>query len=227
MMVVPDVISKPNIIIPDIVPLIHLMQAGQLPLLHHIGSVVALVDVVVDEAGRGLSVSDAAILGQWIAAGLKTGSTHPVRVQQTEIGQALVLARRVEPAFLAPRAGEVAITEWLVAAIQGTTRPAIVLAENSRVSGIVANQAVDADIKVVTTRALLALAEGQGLLASAEAIWKVMLDRAAVTVSPARHARPSQEQLDEAARLTEAEVAARSPEQEAAITEALRDHGIE
>ena len=215
-----------GVIVADAKSLAYLVLAGQLFLLHAFGGTVLLVDVVTGEAAANLSSEDGAALACWIAAGADK-SSHPVRVDRTEIGQALLLARRAEPGFRAPRASEVAIVEWLVTAIQHTVRPVLVLTENSRVPGIVANQAVDADVSVVTTWALLALAEGQGLLASAEATWRVMLDRAAVTVSPARHARPSQEQLDEAARLIEAEVTARSPEQEAAITEMLQDHGIE
>ena len=92
---------------------------------------------------------------------------------------------------------------------------------------VLLNQATTTDVSVVTTRALLALAEEQGLLASAETAWKSMLDRAAITVSPSRCARPPQEQLEERVWLVEAGVAAHTPEQEAAIAETLRDYSIE
>ena len=217
---------RPDILVADATSLVYLVLAGQLSLLHEIGGAVFLVDVVAGEAAANLSWADAAALARWIAAG--TGeSSHLVRVTRTEMGQAMALARRSEPGFRAPRASEVAIREWLVTAIQDTVRPAIVLTENSRVPSIVASQAIRTNVSVVTTRALLALAEVQGHLASADTSWSVMLDRAAAALSSARCARLSQEQLDECERLIKAEVAARTPEQETAIMEALRDHGIE
>lgn len=185
-----DPTTRPDIVVADATSLAYLLLAGQLPLLHAIGGAVFLVDVVADEAASNLSRQNAAALARWIAAGA-TESSHPVRVAQTEIGQAIALARRSEPEFRAPRAREVAIGEWLVTSIQDTVRPAVVLTENSRVPGIVANQDVGADVSVVTTRAFLALAEEQGHLASANATWSTMLDRAAAALSSDRYARPS------------------------------------
>ena len=176
-------ITRPDIIVPDTTPLIHLALAGLLPLLHQLGGTVVLVDVVADEATRDLSKPGAEDLARWIAHGVPLGSNHPIRVERTETGQALDLARQTDPAFRAPNAGEAAVIEWLATTVQGTDRSIIVLYENGRVPGIIANQGMSANIAIITIRGFLKLAEGRGLIPSAGAAWEAVL-AAAPTANP-------------------------------------------
>ena len=126
-------VERPDIIVPDASPLIHLAQAGLLHLLHEVGRAVILVDVVVDEITRAPAKPGAETLHAWIGAGQQPGSNAPIRVETTETGRAIALARQVEPEFRMRHGGENAIIDWLVEELQGTDAAAIVLYENGRV----------------------------------------------------------------------------------------------
>ncbi len=169
--VLPPAIDRPDIVVPDTSPLIHLALAGELRLLHEIGGTVVIVDVVAGEAIRDLDKPGAVDLARWIEAGRTPGSNAPVRVEETETGRLLAAARKSDPDMRAPNAGEAAIVEWLATTVQGTDRATIVLYENGRVPAIVANQGIDADIDVITTRAFLEAAERRGLITSAAVTW--------------------------------------------------------
>ena len=178
-----DPIERPDIIVPDASPLIHLAQAGLLHLLHQVGQAVILVDVVVEEVTRDLAKPGAAAVKHWIEAGSRDGSNAPVRIVRTETGRAIELARIVEPGFTMRNGGENAIMEWLVDELHNTELAAIVLYENGRVPRVVAAQAIDADIDIITTRAFLELAQRRGLVASAEAAWSA-IQTVAETANP-------------------------------------------
>ena len=176
-----DPIERPDIVIPDAGPLIHLAQADALHLLHEIGGAVVIVDMVRYELTADLESREARRLQNWIAQGLEPGSNQPVRVDVTETGAAVRLARLVRPDFTMRTGGVVAMVEWLADKVSRTHHSAIVLSENKKVPKLIADQDLDAEIDVVTTRAFLALAEQRGLIASAEAIWNRSLEASPTT----------------------------------------------
>ena len=178
-----DPIERPDIIVPDASPLIHLAQAEMLPLLHQVGRAVILVDVVADEVTRNAEKPGAEALKDWISAGSRDGSNAPVRIVRTETGRAIELARIAEPGFTMRNGGENAIVEWLVDELDSTDAAAIVLYENGRVPRVVAAQAIDADIDILTTRAFLELAQRRGLIDSADTAWASIEGRG-LTASP-------------------------------------------
>ncbi|MFG1481041.1 hypothetical protein V5F53_20675 [Xanthobacter sp. V4C-4] len=174
-------IERPDIVIPDTGPLIHLSQVDALPLLHEIGGAVVIVDVVRYELTTDMTKPEAERIQQWIERGLEPGSNMPVRLELTETGEALRLARLVKPDFRMRNGGEVAMVEWLAEKVSGTDRTALVLYENGKVPKLIADQDLHADIDVVTTRAFLALAERRGLIPSAEALWRRIVESSPTT----------------------------------------------
>ena len=177
-------IGRPEIVIADTGPLIHLAQADALPLLHEIGSSVVIVDMVRHEATRDLSKPQAEVMEHWIAEGQKPGSNRPVRLDRTETGRAYGLAVQTDPDFRMKDGGETAIVQWLVEAVDATDLKTIVVYENGKVPAWIGNRNIDADIDVLTTRAFLSLAERRGLIGSAEAVWRKIED-ASPTTNPA------------------------------------------
>jgi hypothetical protein len=153
--VVPPPIAKPDIVVPDAAPLIHLAAAGLLHLLHEVGGVVVVVDMVAHEITRDRTKPGAELLGDWLAEGRLPGSNRPVRVEETETGRLYAAVLEARPDYRLRNGGETAIVEWLAERIAGTDRAVIVLYENGRVPTIVRNQSLDADIDVLTTRAFL------------------------------------------------------------------------
>ena len=164
-------IERPDIVIPDTGPLIHLAQANALHLLHEIGEAVIIVDLVRLELTHDLSKPEALRLQAWIEQGLQPGSNQPVRLEVTETGEALQLARLVKPDFKMRNGGETAMVQWLGEKVAGSRLQTLVLYENGKVPKMVRREGIDADIDVMTTRAFLALAEKRGLIASADDIW--------------------------------------------------------
>ncbi len=151
----PAPIDKPDIVVPDAAPLIHLAQAGLLDLLHEVGGSVVVVDMVAHEITCDPSKPGAVALQDWMAQGREPGSNRPVRVEETETGRLYAAVLETRPAYKLRNGGETAIVEWLAERIAGTDRAVIVLYENGRVPTIVRNQSLDADIDVLTTRAFL------------------------------------------------------------------------
>lgn len=151
----PVPIDKPDIVVPDAAPLIHLASAGLLHLLHEVGETVVVVDLVAHEITRDRTKPGAELLGDWLAEGRLPGSNRPVRVEETETGRLYAAVLEARPDYRLRNGGETAIVEWLAERIAGTDRAVIVLYENGRVPTIVRNQSLDADIDVLTTRAFL------------------------------------------------------------------------
>jgi predicted nucleic acid-binding protein len=176
-------INRPDIVIPDSEPLVHLAMVGELGLLHEIGGAVVIVDMVRHEIVQDLAKPGAAELQKWIEDGLAPGTNRPVEISVTETGAAFRLARLVEPEFRMRNAGEQAIINWLGEKLDGTDRRAIVVTENGKVPTAIRRQGIDADIDVLTTRAFLALAEHRQIIASADAIWQRIV-AAAPTTNP-------------------------------------------
>ena len=155
-------IQKPEIVIPDAGPLIHLAQANFLHLLYEAGGAVVVVDMVAHELTRDLSKPGAAELHAWMREGQALGSNAPVRVEETETGRLFRIALRAEPDLKLRNGGETAIVEWLAEKVAGTAKSVIVLYENGRVPNIIRNQSMDADIDVLTTRAFLEAMQKRG-----------------------------------------------------------------
>ena len=110
-------------------------------------------------------------LRDWLSAGQIVGSNAPVSVEETSTGRLFALARQVDPTVCARDTGERAIVDWLAEKVQGTDQAAMVVYENGRVPRIIANQGMDADIDVVTTRAFLQLTQQVGAAPSATDYW--------------------------------------------------------
>ncbi len=174
-------IERPDIVIPDTGPLIHLSQVDALPLLHEIGGAVVIVDVVRYELTADLTKPEAERIQQWIERGLEPHSNMPVRLELTETGEALRLAQLVKPDFRMRNGGEIAMVEWLAQKVAGTDKTALVLYENGKVPRLIEDQNLHADIDVVTTRAFLDLAERRGLIPSGEALWRRIVEASPTT----------------------------------------------
>ena len=160
---------KPTVILPDTVPLIHLAAGKSLHVLNALGRVV-VVDIVMLEATFFRDKPFASDVLAWIDAGRQPGSNQPVEIAETELGALYKLA--LEQGVKKPRnAGEIAIAEWLGDELGHIGGPAIVVYENGRVPAMLARDGVLATVAVLTTRNLLALAEKQGIVQDAEAIW--------------------------------------------------------
>ena len=173
---------KPTVILPDTTPLVHLAAVDSLHLLNDLGRVV-VVDVVVLEATYFQDKPYAREIEAWIEAGKTPGSNRPVEVAATELGPLyrLALDQHVKP----PRnAGEIAITEWLSDELRRLGGPALVVYENGRVPAMLAREGVRETIAVATTRSMLDLAQREGLIADAEALWTRLI-KVAPTANPA------------------------------------------
>ena len=155
---VPGPTRRPAVIVADADPLIQLAQAGALHLLHRVSRVVVIADLVADAATHGAGPSSAEVLRAWMEAGAQSGSAAPVRVEATETGCAVALARRVDPGFSLRRGGENAAVGWLVERLQDADAGTVVLHEGERVPRVVVGQGRGADLDVLTIRAFLALA---------------------------------------------------------------------
>lgn len=174
-------IERPDIVIPDSGPLIHLAIADELRLLHEIGGRVVIVDVVRQEVTGNLDKNGARKLQEWIEAGLIPGSNNPVEIAITETGSLLRLARLVDPQASARNAGERAIIDWLGDRLEGSEKNAIVVYENGKVPNMIARQGLDINVDVLTTRAFLTLAENRRIIPSAEKVWQRIVEIAPTT----------------------------------------------
>jgi len=173
---------KPTVILPDTTPLVHLAAVDALHLLNDLGRVV-VVDVVALEATYFQDKPYAQEIRAWIEAGEAPGSNRPVEVAPTELGPLykLALDQQVKP----PRnAGEIAIAEWLSDELRHLAGPALVIYENGRVPAMLAREGVAASVAVATTRNLLELAQREGLIPDAQALWARLI-KVAPTANPA------------------------------------------
>ena len=158
----PGPTRRPAVIVADASPLIQLAQAGALHLLHRVGRIVVVADLVADAATHGAGPSGAEALRAWMEAGSRPGSAAPVRVEATETGRTVALARRADPGFRLRNEGENTVVSWLVERLEDADAATVVLHEGDRVLRVVAGQGRGADLDVLTTRAFLALADESG-----------------------------------------------------------------
>jgi len=106
-----------------------------------------------------------------------------VEIAATELGPlcGLALERNVKP----PRnAGGIAIAEWPADELRHIGGQALVAYENGRVPAMLAREGVAGTVAVATTRNLLELAQSEGLVPDAEALWARTAE-AAPTANPA------------------------------------------
>ena len=182
----PPQIDRPDLIVPDTGPLIHLAQADALHLLHEIGARVVVADMVAFEATQDLSKPGARAIAAWIEAGSQPGSNAPVLVAATEIGELFLQARKSDPDIRPRKAGELAILEWLSSYVDHTDHAGhrvLIVYENGKIPRFVRETGLDLDTDVLTTRAFLELAQRRGVVASAEDYWQRIVE-AAPTANP-------------------------------------------
>jgi hypothetical protein len=173
---------KPTVILPDTAPLAHLAAGGALHILTSMGRVI-VVDVVALEATYDLTKPYAPEIAAWIAEGSKSGSNRPVEIADTELGSLYRLA--LDQGARPPRnAGEIAITNWLADALPGIGGPALVVYENGRVLNMLAREGIAEMVAVATTRNLIELAQQEGIIQDAAALW-ARIRTAVPTANPA------------------------------------------
>ncbi len=179
-------IERPDLIVPNPGPLIHLAQADALHLLHQIGGRVVVADMVALEATQDMARPGAAAIAAWIEAGGQAGSNAPVLVAPTEIGELFLKARQSDPAVRLRNAGELAILEWLGGYVDHGDHAGhhvLIVYESGRIPRFVRETGLDLDTDVLTTRAFLELAERRGVIASAADYWQRIVT-AAPTANP-------------------------------------------
>jgi len=175
---------RPDVIIPDTSPLIHLAAIGQLGLLHRIGRVI-VPDMVKDEAVLDPAKPWATELKRWFDEGERAGSNAPIEVPETETGKTVRLARQVDPTHRQRDAGERAILDWLADSLAVTPGPPVVIYENGRIPNMIAREGLGTTVIVATTRALLEFGERHALLIpdpdgstpSAEDLWQRLIQQ--------------------------------------------------
>jgi hypothetical protein len=161
---------KPTVVIPDAAPLIHLAAGDALTVLNAMGRVV-VPDIVQLEATYFRDKPYAAEIAAWIGAGQIAGSNQPVEVAETEIGGLYRLA--LDQDLPRPRnAGEIGIAAWLADNLAHVGGPALVVYENGRVPNMLTREGMAAVVAVATTRNLLMMAQDEGIIPDAEALWR-------------------------------------------------------
>lgn len=173
--------KRPEIIVPDTSPLIHLAAVDALSILTRLGQVI-IADMVVYEATADLSKPWAVEIASWIEEGTRKGSDAPIKIEKTETGETFRLALMTDPLHRMPNAGENAIIDWL--STKTEEHEAIVVYENGRVPRAIERQGFNTNIAVMTTRALLDLAEFVGIITSGEELWK-QIETAVPTINRA------------------------------------------
>ena len=161
-------IERPNIIVPDAGPLIHLAQADALHLLHQVGRRVVVTDMIAYEAIAGRSEPKAQDIQDWLNAGQAPGSNAPVSVETTDVGRAFLTALKADPEFRWKGVAEQAIVGWLNEQVDASENGLLIVYENGKVPRMIGGANVD----VLTTRALLELAERNEIVPSANAYWR-------------------------------------------------------
>jgi hypothetical protein len=173
---------KPTVVIPDAAPLIHLAAGDALNVLNGKGRVL-VPDIVRLEATYYLDKPYAREIAAWIEAGRQHGSNTPVEIGETEIGGLYRIA--LDQGLPRPRnAGEIGIATWLAANLARVGGPALVVYENGRVPGMLSREGVADVVAVATTRNMLRMAQEEGIIPDAEALWD-RITAAIPTANPA------------------------------------------
>ena len=165
---------RPTVVIPDAAPLILLAAGGALLVLNGMGRVV-VPDIVQLETTYNLDKPYAREIAAWIELGQAVGSNQSVEVAETEIGPLYRLA--LEQGLPRPRnAGEIGIAAWLAENLAHVGGPALVVYENGKVPGMLSREGVAEIVAVATTRNFLHMAEADGVVVDAEALWRRIID---------------------------------------------------
>jgi hypothetical protein len=164
-------LDRPDLIVPDTGPLIHLAQADALHLFHQVGGRVIVADMVAFEATQDVEKAGAREIAAWIEAGAQPGSNAPVLVAPTEIGELFRKAREADPDVRSRNAGELAILEWLGSYVDGANDAVLIVYENGKIPRFVRETGLDLDTDVLTTRAFLELTQRRGIIDSAAEWW--------------------------------------------------------
>ncbi|HXA22018.1 MAG TPA: hypothetical protein VNW90_06935 [Acetobacteraceae bacterium] len=173
---------KPTVVIPDAAPLIHLAAGDALTVLNGMGRVL-VPDIVQLEATYYLDKPYAREIAAWIEAGQQHGSNAPVAIAETEIGGLYRIA--LDQGLPRPRnAGEIGIATWLAENLARVGGPALVVYENGRVPGMLSREGVADVVAVATTRNMLRMAQEEGIIPDAEALWE-RITAAIPTANPA------------------------------------------
>ena len=91
--------DRPDLIVPDCGPPIHLARANALHILHQVGGRVVVADMVVLEATGDPAKPGAREIAAWIEAAQQQGSNAPVLVAPTEIAELFRQAASPIPRF--------------------------------------------------------------------------------------------------------------------------------
>lgn len=173
---------KPTVVIHDAAPLIHLAAGDALTVLNGMGRVV-VPDIVMLEATYFPDKPYAREITTWMEAGQLPGSNAPVEIADTEIGNLYRIA--LDQGLPRPRnAGEIGIAAWLADNLVFIGGPALVVYENGRVPSMLSREGVAAVVALATTRNMLRMAQDEGIIPDAEALW-ARITAAIPTVNPA------------------------------------------
>jgi hypothetical protein len=170
-------VHRPEILLPDTTPLIHLAAIDQLDLLTRMAGRVVVVDLVISEATADLEKPYAKEIDDWFKSGSSPGTNHPIHLEMTGVGTTFDLALRQDRSHRLPNGGEIAITEWLADKIAATDMETMVVYENGRLKRMIEREGMDANIAVATTRTFLQLAEEFSLVASANDLWSELQNK--------------------------------------------------
>lgn len=162
---------EPVVVVPDVAPLIHLAAGGVLHLLSSYGRVV-IMDAVAFEATRYPDKPYAKEIAEWLKHGQMKNSNHPVEIQKTEAGYTYKMTVKSDPKYRAKHAGERAIRDWLADTLPELGGAVLVIYEDARVPDLLERQKLDGFVMTATTKTFLHFSERQGLVTSAEELWK-------------------------------------------------------
>src|SRR5436190_1786725 len=83
---------------------------------------------------------------------------------------------RIKPTVVIPDAAPlIHLAAWLADNLAGIGGPALVVYENGRVPGLLSREGVAAIVAVATTRNFLAMAQQEGVIPDADALWHRIL----------------------------------------------------
>lgn len=133
-------VPQPIIMAASPYTLVYLAQVGALYTLHAVGHAVLVTDLTVIEAIRAANAQGAFLLDRWVQEGSLPGCPAPVTMEATELGQAVELALKVDPALVLRTGAEAATIGWLSERLDDLEGPVIVLHAGGRVPRILAGQ---------------------------------------------------------------------------------------
>jgi len=159
------------LVVPDAGPLISLGKADALAILLRLQLPIYVVDQVLFEATRDERFDDARRIGDFVS-----GHPEMVHVFETEVGKDAARRRAEGEAGRQKGRGEAAIAEFLarVDEVAEADAPILLLYEDSDVRK--SRFVLPDNIHVISTRALLVGMERRGLIHSADAVWRAIID---------------------------------------------------